>query len=105
MKLTSTASIQRIAYSTSAIGEPVESVTTASSGVACILETVTGDEHVILGARGVDITHLLICKPADVTEKDRVTIAGTTYEVTLVDNVHSLGRHMEIYLKELRDVR
>ncbi|MHB1001278.1 MAG: phage head closure protein [Armatimonadota bacterium] len=104
MNLNSTATIKRITTATSSIGEMQETEAVFASGVACMLETITGDERIILGAKGVDCTHLMITRYTQITEKDRVVIGTRTFNVTLVDNVHELGRHMEITLKELKDV-
>lgn len=66
------------------------------------IDAISGDEQIVAGAPSVVATHMLFCRPVDISEKDRIVYKGQEYEVKFVDNPMNYGRFLQISLEVIR---
>ena len=73
------------------------------SNLPCLIESASGTQRTILGREGVVITHFVYCDAGpEIIEKDRIKIAGKSYDTELVDDVQGKSHHLEIAVIERR---
>jgi len=77
------ADILRPAVAVDAVGEPVETLTTVATGVACRISPNRQGKQAIVGERIVDVAPYVVTFPygTDVRAGDRIVSGGATYEV------------------------
>jgi SPP1 family predicted phage head-tail adaptor len=63
------------------------------------LENLSGEEIIAADKKGIQATHRIYYKVADIQEKDRVLINNKYYQITWVDNPMNMGKFLEIYAK------
>ena len=100
-----TATIQSKTTQKNAIGEQVETWTTAGSVVGW-LDYMSGDSGVEnFKGRVQETTHIFLCDavrwPAGLPGDLRLVINGETYTVLLADNPMEMDQHLEIYLEHI----
>lgn len=98
------AEIQTYKSVRNAIGEQEKSWETVQT-LRGFLDLMNGDcDSEKLGSRLESSTHVFVCDFVPLSkgitaENSRMIIGGEVYEITLIDNPMSLGRHYEIFLK------
>lgn len=67
------------------------------------MDMVTGRENTTQNTFTEESTHVLVTDHAnyDVTKADKLVSGGIGYEITFVDDPMGIGRHLEIYLKQV----
>ena len=103
--LTSSADVYRPTHSQNTMGATVDTPALHLSGLPCRIRAKSGNERAMSGARGVEATHTLYCRVADIVETDEMRIGTTVYDVQFVNDVDAQGHHMEIDLLERRPDR
>lgn len=101
--LNQTATIQRATYGTDSLAGRTETWTNVGT-IRCRLRALSARERPMMGSDGTEITHRMYCSPTDITERDRVVIDGTVYEVAAVNRLPGgvAGHHYEVDLVEYR---
>ena len=71
----------------------------------CNIQPVSGEEKAAAGSQGVAITHKMFARPfpMTVTEKDRVKVGSTIYDIESIGDAAGRGHHVEVKLREVRD--
>lgn len=59
--------------------------------VDCRLRPVSATESVIWNKETVTVSHILYCKPLDLSEVDRVVLGSRSFNITFVEDVDELG--------------
>lgn len=75
---------------------------TYRENVPIMIQALSANERAMLGSTGVDVTHRGFCNPLGemLTERDRLSVDGITYEITYVDDVAGLSHHLELGLTQ-----
>ena len=98
------AEIQLKRINRNAIGEMVEEWSTDTT-LWGFLDYVSGDSrYEMYQAKIQESSHVFICdyiplKAEIKPQNARLSVGGTAYDITLIDNPMGLGRQLEIYLK------
>lgn len=98
------AEIQLKRINRNAIGEMVEEWSTDTT-LSGFLDYVSGDSrYEMYQAKIQESSHVFICdyvslNPEIKPQNARLSVGGTAYDITLIDNPMGLGRQLEIYLK------
>lgn len=93
--------VQRYTESTNDLGDSVKTWANHLT-ISGRIDALSGDEQIVAGAPSVVATHMLFCRPVDISEKDRIVYKGQEYEVKFVDNPMNYGRFLQISLEVIR---
>lgn len=96
------ADLQTRVVAKNAIGEQIESWTTAQT-LTGFLDLQSGDsKYTTYNAKMQESTHIFICDYVELdtkAENSRMVINGGRYDIVLIDNPMGLNKHLEIFLK------
>ncbi len=89
-----------------AIGGKTETWVPVKLFVPCRIVTLSMNERMIMGSRGVDVTNRIFTRWDAVhmpSEKDKYDVDGVIYQIEGIDTSSKLGHHLEILVREIRD--
>jgi len=102
--MNNTALVEYVTTTSDTMGTFTESWATRYSAMPCRLQPMKGVERAMYMRERTEVTHKLFFPDGygSVTEKDRVTISSTTYDVNFVAEPDHSGHHYEADLRQLR---
>lgn len=87
-----TASVQRATLTADTSGAPIDTYTTSIASIACRLNIRGGNEGERYGRHNTRYTHAVYADAGlDITEKDRIIVAGYTLEVNAIQRFYDGG--------------
>lgn len=72
------------------------------TGVACRVQPVSGSERFSLARYNVQVSHVIYCRPAAITEVDRIVFDSRTFEVRMVRDIDEQASFLTILAQELK---
>ena len=102
--MNATATVEYETSTANTVGGWTQAWTTRYSGMPCRLQPMSGTRRMMYMRERVEATHMLYYPGsyAAVSEKDRITVGGTVYEVQFVANPDHSSHHFEAELRQLR---
>lgn len=100
--LISTMTVQRATQAASLIGSNTVTWADHLTSVRCRVQPVGGSEKFSLAKYNVRITHVIYCRVADITERDRIYFDSRYFLVRVVRNMDECDSFLTLLCEEAK---